>query len=102
MRVTELVPRNARHSGRLARGIENSPEQVVRVLRSALFVGKNQRVGMRIASLLSSVSQECCDHLRPERKISNAALSLRRTEMALIHTLANVQDAAVEVHMLPP
>lgn len=37
------------------------------------LVGKYRRVGLRLASLLLTVSQECCDNLRPEGKISNAA-----------------------------
>jgi hypothetical protein len=55
MCVTEFVPRNTGHFCGLTRGIENSPKQVVRVVRSALFVGKYQRVGMRLTSLLLSV-----------------------------------------------
>jgi hypothetical protein len=100
VRVTKYVPRNARRSGRLTRGIENAPQKVVCVERSALLVGKYQGVGMRSTSLLLSMSYQCRDHLRPDRKVSDAAQKLRRAEMTVKHRLANLQDAA-SVRIVP-
>jgi hypothetical protein len=90
MHVPEFVPSNAWHSCGLAGGIENAPKQVLSVERAALFVGIYQRVGRRAASLLLPVLRERGYHLRSERKVSDAARSLRRTEVALVYTLANM------------